>query len=215
MCSKMPIMNFKSGRRRSKQKKGTISKLVSDVKSLKKHAKPELKQHCANGSSTDVTNAGQVFALSLIAQGSNQFNRVGNQILAKRISLRGFALIDPVPTSSQIRVILFTDNSQDGVVPTVGDVLDVVNINSCYNRLTSLGRFGKIMDRVYVLDADGPKLRRFDVEFPQDKIVRYQGTTATQANQQKNNYYLLVISDNSATEGPFFNFESELLYSDE
>ena len=193
--------------------KFSVADVAKQVQRLKGIINSELHHHDLSVSTGSYTTAGAVSGLTLIAQGDGVSNRQGLSLLAKSLEVRLTADQHASATATALRIIVFTDNMQDGTLPTVTEVLESATVLAHYESDNNIGRFGKLYDQTMVLDVGGNfKYRNFTIPLG-NKHIKFNGTDATQASQGKQSIYLLGIS-NEATNAPSVNWVSRVKYYD-
>lgn len=142
--------------------------------------------------SLTTSNTGVVNLLSGIAQGDDISNRQGNSV--KTIDLMGNITFDQANnTSNFVRVILFMDTANQGVTPSISDVLTAsVTVNSQRN-VDNMKRFKIFQDRLFSFDPD-TKTRALKVYKKLGMHLRFSASTATDVLQ--NAIYLLILDSN-------------------
>ncbi len=188
-----------------------ILRLRSDVRSLKRmQGNIEVKHidlEAALTGSTSMQIHGQLFT---IAQGDNEGQRDGQEIVIRRMHFR---LILTLPTtvtvasaSDVVRIIIFKDKQTNGAVPNAADLLttNASAINLHYN-LDHKNRFIILMDRVFAMNSPAgagsssqfAPVRRY-VEFNRKMNVKitYNNsvTTGAVASVESNNIYIAHVS---------------------
>lgn len=174
---------------------------------------------CDTTNSGTVTNTGLVFPLSLMAQGSDVVQRLGEEIHPKEMDVRMSFSIGTATGPSLCRVIVVRDRNCNGAVPAVVDVLNLITPApmSHFNYLNFQGddlpRFDILLDETFAIapSSDQNQILLDRIKFPEDSHIHYLGPSSVNANLGKNNLFALVISDQSAL-GPTFTWASRLNY---
>lgn len=178
-------------------------------------------------------NVGSVVLLSPCSQGLTGGNRIGEVIMAKHLNFTldvesyyndasGLQITD-----TKLRVIVFQDRMiRSSTLPSVSDVLETVAYNSPINRVASnTKRFRILMDKLFDLDPKynnptatqavtiySPQTSQLIRKFCKlnNKIIYSGATTST----QKNNVYVLYLSDRSTAHAPAVNMYSRITFED-
>lgn len=213
-------------RRYRRKPKGKISKVTKRyVKRVLDNAREDkyidLSQTIAlNTAATD--NAGSIVLLSGCSQGTTFGTRVGETISAKFLEFR----LDCYPNGAQtnatnLRIIVFQDRQiRTSTLPTVSDVLETVTYNSPINHVAiNAKRFRILFDKDFELDpwASGSGVSTTQ-SFQQIKKRYKLGTRIVYSNSstgtQRNNVYVLYISDKATAAAPAVNMYSRITFED-
>ncbi len=164
-------------------------------------------------------STGSVFGISLVAQGTDIVNRLGEEIHPKELDIRCRVQIGSSTIPVTVRIIVFRDRNCNGSVPTVVDVLDVQNpaTTSQYNYFNFQGddmpRFDILSDEHFALapNSDQNQVWLTKIKFPEteDNHIHYLGTGAVTTAAGKGSLFALVISD-VATNPPTVDWNSRL-----
>lgn len=181
-----------------------------------------------------------VGSLVNISAGDAGNQRNGNKIQAKKITIRGKVAIDPnsdgtnaniVADAHTFRVFLAIDTQGNGAPPTFNQIFEVSPNNDGqlfdYNKLSSTGRFKVLMDKFITVPKchvvyDGSNYHSygnnvfFKKTVPLDLAIRYSDNADNVTSIQKNNIFLIVMCDASATSftNMKFGFRSRLRFKD-
>ncbi len=159
-------------------------------------------------------NAGIIVGLSFVRQGSAWNQRVGNSIRLLKWIFRATCRTHPTPTTTNVRVIAFSDMNNNGVFPNVTEVLEAANCWSAYQH-TFLQRFAVIMDRMIPLSLQGDPNFAIEIEEPTNFHVYYDGDSGTNTMYRNNNMFLLAISDQTSATAPVWTSYSRIHYVDD
>lgn len=166
-----------------------------------------------------VTNTGFVQPITLMGQGTDIVNRLGEEIHPKEIDVRLVASIGSSTVPVTMRVVIFRDRNCNGGIPNVTDVLSVVTPApvSHYNYFNFQGddmpRFDILMDETFALApaSDQNQVLLEQIKLKEDDHIHYLGTANAYASLGKGNIFLLAISS-VATSVPLLDFNSRLNY---
>lgn len=224
----MPKQMIKSAktkhrRRQVKTSGDSVGKYASDAWSLAKRTayglneirkliNIETKIAEATGTSS-IDTAGAVTSISLIAQGLDYQNRIGDSIKLQRIEFRVRWTVG-TGTASFIRTLLVRDLDNYGTKPALGDVLQTVSVLSPKDYLNA-DRFSILYDELGTLNqSDANSVSTFDMAH--EGHVKYLGTTAADASSGKGSLYLMFLSSETAgANAPTVVLHSRLYYTDD
>jgi len=190
------------------------------------------------------TNPALFFVSSLVGvtQGDEPTHRNGNKIQAKKISIRVKVAVDAnsdaistnlVASAHTFRVLMICDTQPNGQGAQYNQIFETSPNNDAqewnYNKLSSTGRFKVLMDKfvtvppsMVVYDSDANVFhtygneRFFKKTVPLDMAIRFSDGTSNLSSIQKNNVFLLVTSDATASALPQhkFSFRCRLRFKD-
>ena len=175
----------------------------------------EMKQYELTSTANVVDYTGTILQLSNIAQGDTTSTREGRSILMNYLNIRG--VITRVSSSSILRMIVFQDTQQNGVVPSTDQVLSTVGDG--YAPFSGLepsfaGRF-KILSSNTISLSDQNPLPLFKIFKKHVSHVKWQ-TTADGGNPMKGHIYMLLVSNAGPADPnrPQVDFRSKLGFRD-
>lgn len=206
----MPHQTIKSAktkhrRRQAKTSGDSVGKYASDAWSLAKRTayglneirkliNIETKIAEATGTSA-IDTSGAVTSMSLIAQGLDYQNRVGDSIKLQRIEFRVRWSVG-TGAATFIRTMLVRDLDNYGTKPTLGDVLQTVSVLSPKDYLNA-DRFSILYDELGCLNqSDSNSVSTF--EMAHEGHIKYLGTTAADASNGKGALYMMFLSNEAA-----------------
>lgn len=179
---------------------------------------PELKASDVNVSmAADTTGA--ILLLNGIDPGTALNQRIGRQILAKKLRLRLACVVTAATGADQTqRVMVVLDKQPNGVALAITDVLTSVGTTANYN-LSNQARFKILFDRRVYLNATAEPFsaQLLDVSLGQKYVVQFNaGVAGTVADITTNSLYMITIGSNAAgaTAGTVTG-ASRLRFSDE
>jgi len=172
-------------------------------------------------SSTSVDTAASVLIpISYMAQGTDIQQRQGDKILAKSLTSRFRFYGSPNNLlTTTIRMILFMDTQNAGIVPSVNNVFPSVGTTSMMEDPTWINRQRyKIMYDKYIrleATAIGTECNKTVVVRKKiNKPIYYLGTAATAGSQGRNGLYWLIMSSSyTAGNPPAYDSNHYLTYS--
>jgi len=172
----------------------------------------ETKVNSLNATSQTVAAAGGVYDIGInIAEGNDVSNRTGTTILLEQIRLyyRCFA----VTTSQTFRFILFQDRFNNGVTPTVTELLPTTTYLSQFSDIRELQQHRYIIldDWFANSQISGEIIHSHNRTIKCHKKIYYNGATAVVASGGHNALFLCVIGSSSTGT---FDFRIQMVYKD-
>lgn len=193
-----PFRKFKKFRRfRRKINPGILA-----LKKIKKMI--QIKYNDESLSTNIASDAPVITHVSAIGAGTDESDRVGDQLLAQSIHLR-VQYTQAVDTTAIVRTIIVIDRQQVGdTAPTFAQLLTSASVEQNLN-LSTAGRFQVLWDHTKVLmplsaDANIKYYINKYIKLRKPVSIRYNGTASTDI--QKNGIYLMQISDRAAASSP-------------
>jgi len=161
------------------------------------------------------TQAGNLNCLSLLAQGLDQTDRVGDSIKLQRIAFRGVVYAGAtVPVTC--RIIVCRDLENQGALVAGSDLLASAGVNSGvspYNWINIQKRFSILFDETVSMDVSNQTaVVGFDAMH--GGHVRFRGTTVALASQAEGSLWCGVFTDAAATT-PTVRWVSRITYTDD
>lgn len=220
-------MNTRSGfvRRRSSNsmqsnKKTTEQRLLTLTRKVNA-LNPELKSYQVSGSFTNVTAAaGQIGYVSSVAQGADVFNRIGDKIQAKELTIYFKPTGGDTGNFQDLYgVYLIKDLESNGVVPVVSGTAQSIFANpgplQAIINTNVKDRFKMVKRWVYagVAVAVGNQNPYHEFKCKLNHVMNYHDATGAQTGAGKNAYYLVVLSDDAANTIDF-SWYAELRFVD-
>lgn len=180
---------------------GLAKKAATGV--VKYYLNPEYKflDYTTAASPITPSSAGTVIANPcLVALGDTSTDRNGNSIKITSILLRATIAKHASAPSTRVRVIMFSDVSSAGAIPSIGSVLQTITnddgVISPMNRLNG-SRFRIWMDKTYTMDTDSPT-KGINSFRKCSHHIKYLDGTAAATSLGQGPIYLAFISDQSA-----------------
>lgn len=196
-----------------------LKSLKKDVRKLKNARETKRFIRAPNGYSQQ---AGTVWDICRIAQGTQETERVGNEIQPTAMHIR-LQIRHPqnagvlYPEGVLTRVMLVRDTQQtEDTNAVITDILNAVNAWSPFN-ITKRERWNVLMDECYITSPGDKALLMVDkyLKLAQSKKVYYNGTAATDI--QRNGLYLVLFTDNGTggvTDSHRYDGDVLMLYKD-
>jgi len=200
----------------TKSKGNRDSHIRSIVKSM---LDKELELHQVVVTSSGTTaNAGAVVTITQpIVQGDDITQRTASQITLKELEFTFIAVVNDLSTvkGQFVRFILFGDRENIGTVPAVTDVLNTSAVISPYNTAAyQEHRFLIYSDKTLCLSTAGDSSVYSKVVSKKlSTKVTYRGTTNITASNGKNSIWLIVLTDQTATQ-PAYSMNCNLRFHD-
>jgi len=153
-----------------------------------------------------------------IIQGDLISQRTGNQISLHHVEIRLNAYNAGTFATSQVRIIVFQDTQNLGVIPAVTDLLSTANYSSFYNSTEQYQqrRFKILDDWISPLNASAANasvayLKCFKMG-RLNKQVTFQGVTNIAGSNGRNAVFACIIFPNAT--GITYDFNSLVQYTD-
>ncbi len=162
----------------------------------------EIKLHDEADSGT-LAGAGVVHLLNGISQGDSSLQREGLKSNLLSIQLRSVFTKSVNQDHDIIRIMLFLDQRNQGVLPTPGDVLETANYLA-FKEHDETNRFKILYDKTFALNETSDATNKgafvkYYKRFSNPIIMRYQGTGSAQADVSANSLYILLIASAATT----------------
>lgn len=149
-----------------------------------------------------VGNGGAVCPLTVVAQQITDQTRIGEQIHAEGVEIRGHLMTNEDIMNCAMRFILFRDNQQRAsTVPTIAEVLQYARTNSLFV-WDERDRWQIYMDETVQMTANTNSFgARQPFQFKKKLRFPVEYASALSTSCMKNGLYLLIIADygNTAT----------------
>lgn len=157
----------------------------------------------------------RIVHLTSLAQGDTFYQRTGNSILLKSLTMNGYAYINPsTTTNTRFMLALVVDKQQvSDTIPAIDDIFDATNSPHTLLKTNTLGRFKVLWRKQYTLSSNSTgdnalQLKRF-TKF--NFHVRYNG--AASSDIQRNGVYLVIITSEPSNY-PTIEFNTRINYHD-
>ncbi len=212
MSRKRNRSSFRSPKRRKMNASSTAKKALREVRKLQR--KQEVKVHDVNAVILNVTTAGDVRNIALIAQGDGVNQRDGDRISPFWLNMRFQWVGDALGVVEVYRTIIFIDRRQ--VASTVPSVLTVLSAATPLAMINSQNRnrFSIIFDQTFTRPSDTSSRQSFvGIVKTKVNIQSMQWADATAATLTKNGLYMLNITNSSGND-PDFIFYARMFYND-
>ena len=120
------------------------------------------------------TAVGVINPLSVLAQGSDYNQRDGNSVRAVSLEFRYDLEVNAAAAFDIMRIIVFIDHEQQGVLPTPAQLLEALDPRSSFQH-NGLDRFEVIYDKLHTLSTTGPAALSAVEKMPLGHHVKYTG----------------------------------------
>lgn len=152
----------------------------------------------------NVDSAGVSGSLSLVSQGDGDFQRSGNQLMAKFLKLRLILNNHPASTHQQWRVAIVRDMENIGAPPAPsliwdGTILGTAIATTAYRIPTTLKRFKILYDQVFDNNPMKPE-RKVMINLKLNFPIQYNGAATT--DYRKNAVFFYIWNNNVSGASP-------------
>lgn len=185
---------------------------MQGVQTIKRLINVEIKFHDVDGSVSSKNATSDVTALNSIAQGDTNNTRDGNIIKPQSLSLKG-RIITGADASETVRVLIVKMRNDNGVTPTIGDILETEDTLSPYND-SERNRFTVLFDRRFVLHAIIASSNHevlFSYGNEMTGHTRYVDGAAT---FETGGIYVMTVSTKGTSNFPLLTWTSRFKYTD-
>ncbi len=194
----MGYLYNKAGRRQKARisAKNLAIQNSNQIRRIKGGLLHELKTHDTS-TATAVSSTGAIKLLTAIAQGDTSLTRDGLEIRPKNLQVRVRLIMSASARASQVRIIIFKDTEQHGLVPTIAQLLEADDA-MVFTEHDTRPRFQILRDKMYVMSLTGEQIV-FDKFFIKLRgKINFSGTSASSTSMGKNTLYMYIVS-NEAT----------------
>ncbi len=164
---------------------------------------------------SEIANTGILFVINNPGQGDTDITRDGDKLMAKRIEVRGYLLVNntSVDQTNKIRILLLWDKQV--TIATIADVFESVNNANSPNAMWNHDlrkRFLILYDKSFVVNLNSNGMVQFHINKKLNKIVTFEAGTTT----INTGCLSLVVVSNEAAGGdkPTITFTSRLSFID-
>ncbi len=187
--------HFRKRKFRKKTKRGLI-KVKKDIKWLKKNI--EFKFLDTVDTNISASLAGTITPLNLVGQEVGSSNRIGDEITARRIAIRGkIENTNGTPVDTLVRIILFRERRVNGVLTPLSELLSFggASIPLAWRQMRNSDNIKVMFDTTFTMDTLTHSLIPFKLMYKLNHQVRYLDATATIAGLQTNGLFLVALSE--------------------
>jgi len=168
---------------------------------------------CRTASSHTVSTTGFIDPVSMLAQGTNYTDRVGDSIKLQTVELRFKLIMNVASNGTATRIILVRDMYQQGADPTMAQILQQTGALEAKNHLLR-DRFSFLFDELIYTSNNGDDGCTYTVRIPHEGHIKYIGTTAASASNGFGSLYFVAISD-EGTNLPTLAYNISVLFTDD
>lgn len=185
------------------------------AKGIRKLINVEYKNKDTSLHATTVTSTPTVTWPCLVAQGTSDSTRNGDQFRAKGLFIKTNIEFNTSGTANQyVRIIVFLDKASNGVLPSYSDLIETGTsgpIRGCRNSDTGK-RFKVLKDKVIALNSQRPSVY-LKWYHKLDHLVEFRGNTGDITMASTGHLYVAICSA-SATDAPTMFLDSRLKFID-
>lgn len=191
---------------------------ASGLNEIRKLINIEEKVLDTNQSSFAFDTNGTVVPCSLIVQGLDFNNRIGDSIKMQNIQFRYRVFRGIGATTSVVRIMLVRDLDCQGATPTVGSIIENGTLGTAQAptspiRFLNRKRFAVLYDNLTVVTTTDIGFSD-TISMAHEGHILFLGTTAAAASQGKGSLFVLVVSDEAANT-PSIAFQTRIVFTDD
>jgi hypothetical protein len=201
---------------RSRGNAGSLAvRTAETLKQVRKLINVETKNLSTTITSTTVDMAGTVTPLTLIPQGSDQVQRIGDSVHLSSVFVGAYVTMHASAAHTCVRFILVRDLENQGVAPSIGSIIlsngTAEHVVAPYvHKLRE--RWGVLGDDIFAMSSgESTVLLKWNIAHRGQ--VRFLTTGSDQASQGAGSVYLVMVS-NEPTNMPTVKGIAEVLYTD-
>lgn len=158
-----------------------------------------------------------VLPLTEIAQGTQSVQRIGLKINPISMEYKLLTTIDLGTDTSLVRMIIFKDTQNNGVYPTINELLEDISPNvMSWKEHDTRPRFHIYRDELINMNnltTTQCYIKGF-IKFSSKLLIEYKGTGALQSSNSTNAIFCFLITDEVGGYLPYVNFKTRLRYYD-
>lgn len=180
----------------------------------------ELKFHDIDVDDSAIATTGTILnsgSVNLIAQGTEEDQRIGRKVVIKSINWRGTLVVPsssaastvPLGITDTVRIIMYIDKQCNGATATVTDILATANYQS-FNNLSNKERFRTLFDRTFdcmpsgiggdgTTNTAGASAQSFSFYHKCNLPIEFSATAGALTEIRSNNIGVLAISRDGST----------------
>jgi hypothetical protein len=180
------------------------------------NARREMKYNTQNNETTVPANGTINTMTQAIVVSDTADGRDGNQITVKTVDMNLSIALNASVNVDFVRLIVFADTQNNGVYPTVVNILTATDPNATYGReVTVTKRFRILHDKMFTLTTGGDNRAIFHHKKINLKnhTVTYSGTTSVETANAKGALFFLICGD-EATNNSAYNMDWAVSYYD-
>ncbi len=189
-----------------------LQKVKRDIKWLKNNI--EFKHLTTIDEITEANTSGLFTLINGITQGTLPNNRIGDEVTARRIRVRGTCVLGPTETDCTVRIMVVRRKAHLGqTLPTTGLFLESGSVTG--DMLLKAHDWKVYADHTFTMDTQVYSRVPFKFDFKLDHKVRYDGITNDVSDIQANALFMWVASTNiTGNTAPDVTYTSRFYYCD-
>lgn len=203
-------------RRRTSTAPSTLSSIAqrAALRMIKMYVNTERKYFDTSYIGGVDSTAPDVFTLNNMIRGTDDINRIGNQVKIMTLQAFGRIEMDQSIDHQAVRMIIGVDMQPNGANPSIGDVIESNAVTALRQKDTGR-RFHILYDKLYQMDkvSRASSIVKFFKKNLQLK-VEYDANTGTVADISTNNLFVIMTSDQGTTTLPQANLRFRIRYID-
>jgi hypothetical protein len=169
--------------------------------------------------STTITSTAAVQTISLIQQGVNVSNRLGDSVKLQGLTTMLSITPQPLTPFNYVRLMMVRDSESRATVPVFSDI---VNTSlgppqvMQYNYFTYQKRFSILYDEVFVMNPSTLYYSGFSktVHTPHNGHIKWEGSGVTSSDFGEGQIYLVYLTT-AASNGPVLDWITRFAYTDD
>lgn len=199
----------------STAKKANLALAIA--KTLASQHKVEYKVKDVKDSGANMLNTGTVVHLLPVAQGTDQDDRIGNEIELASIQMKFRIAINSAATTTFCRVLLVKDFDNQGATPSINDILgtgtDYSDYLTCsFKHVDNKHRFSFLYDKTFTLGINA--IGGIHQEYYKKVPLKIEYTSANSADMTNQQVFLVFLS-NESTNYPTIRYFVRSKYTDD
>ena len=198
-----------------KRRRNGLGKVKKDIKWLKNNVEFKFKD-LPNVALEAANAATQVVLLNGVGQGPDVDERSGDEVTARRITIRGTIRDGPTPTDATVRIIICRRKASRGTTMSIGALLDGSQpFEHAFRNMNNKSDFKVYADHTFTMDTTQHSRIFFKLNYKLDNKVRYLGSGTLESDMQENALYFIAVSNlGTGSTAPDINFTSRFYYCD-
>ncbi len=205
----------KRGNRKRFQKNG-MSKIKNDIKWLKKNV--EFKFIDTTLTDVDCSSAGTVTYISGMLENALVNGRVGREVTARRIAIRGkIENTNGTPVDTLVRIILFRKRHVHGTTVPLTELLSFGGsaIPLAWRQMNHKFEYKVMFDTTFTMDTLTHSLIPFKLVYKLNHTQRFDAAGAGVGECEENGLFLVALSEvASGANNPTMDFSARYSYAD-
>lgn len=201
-----------------RRRNGLAKQVRKNARKIKKiNAQVEAKEsRISVVTNLELNEVDSITTLSVVAQGLDDDDRIGNTIFCKNIMIRGILHNDHgTPVDALVRLIVFRwKNPRSDVPATSSGVLESLAINSMRD-WKERDQFVVMYDNTFSLDTTQHTKVPFKIRLKINKKIMFNASTKSATAAETNGIYISSFSDvTGTTNNPRMDVQSRMTFTD-